>query len=98
MTMHIAAAALTLDIPENHSLKGKRAALQPLLRRLRQRYNVSVAEVGDLDRWSSSVIGVCAVGNDAAYVNSVISKAVAFVEQWNGEAALADYSLELITL
>ena len=49
--MVIGIMRLTLFLPENHSLKGKRQVSRSLVQRIRNRFNVAVSEVADQDRW-----------------------------------------------
>src|SRR3954454_7459713 len=65
---------LTLYVPGAASLKDKRQVLRKVVDRLRARFNVSVAEVGDNDVWQRAVIGICAVANDHSFVNEVLDK------------------------
>jgi uncharacterized protein len=65
---------LTLYIPGASSLKDKRQVLRKVVDRLRARFNVSVAEVGDNDIWQRAVVGICAVANDHSFVNEVLDK------------------------
>ncbi|NRD78881.1 DUF503 family protein [Bacillus sp. BRMEA1] len=48
-------------IYDAHSLKDKRAVLQRILTRLKQKYNVSAAEVGFQDTWQRTKIAIAAV-------------------------------------
>ena len=72
--MVVGVLRLTLYIPGAASLKDKRQVLRKVVDRLRARFNVSAAEVGDHDVWQSAVVGVCAVANDRAFVNEVLDK------------------------
>ncbi len=65
---------LTLYIHGASSLKDKRQVLRKVVDRLRSRFNVSVAEVGDNDVWQRAVVGICAVANDKSFVNEVLDK------------------------
>src|SRR4051812_39411420 len=65
---------LTLYVPGAASLKDKRQVLRKVIDRLRARFNVSVAEVGDNDVWQRAVVGICAVSNDHSFVNEVLDK------------------------
>jgi uncharacterized protein YlxP (DUF503 family) len=65
---------LTFYIPGASSLKEKRQVLRKVVDRLRARFNVSVAEVGDNDVWQRAVVGICAVANDHSFVNEVLDK------------------------
>jgi uncharacterized protein YlxP (DUF503 family) len=67
---------LTLYIHGARSLKDKRQVLRKVVDRVRARYNVAVAEVGEQDIWQTAVVGVCAVANDHSFVNEVLDKIV----------------------
>ena len=91
--MTIGLLNLRLRIPENHSLKGKRQVLLSLKTRIRQRFNVSVAEVGEQDKWQVASLAVCAVGTDQAGVNRQLSL-VADLAREEAEAELIDEHME----
>jgi uncharacterized protein YlxP (DUF503 family) len=65
---------LTLYVPGASSLKDKRQVLRKVIDRLRARFNVSVAEVGDNDIWQRAVVGIAAISNDHSFVNEVLDK------------------------
>jgi len=65
---------LTLYIHGAGSLKDKRQVVRKVTDRLRSRFNVSVAEVGENDIWQKAVIGIAAVANDRSFVNEVLDK------------------------
>jgi len=93
--MRVGIIQLELSIPWAMSLKDKRRAIKGLIERLRRRFNVSVAEVGDNDFWRSAVIGAAAVGNDVKFLQSVCQKVVNYVEEWT-ETTLEDFTVEII--
>jgi len=78
--MVVGVARLTLVIHDSRSLKDKRQVLKSLIEKVKNRFNVSVAETGALDLWQRAEVGIVAVGNDKAFVNSVLDKALDFVE------------------
>ena len=67
-----------------------------LVQQLRGRFNVSVAEVADLDRWQTLAIGVTCVSNDSRHANEMLSKIVNFVEDHNGGAVLYQHHIEIL--
>ncbi len=87
---------ITLVIHDNHSLKGKRKVLKSLIDKVKNRFNVSIAEVGSNDAWQRAEIGLSAVGNDRVFINSVMDKAVNFIEGLE-IAEVTDYHIELIS-
>lgn len=81
--MVIGVCKLDLRIPENHSLKEKRHVLRKLIDRVKTRFNVAIAEVGDNDLWQRAQMGFCTVGNDRRHINSSLDKVINFIEQMN---------------
>lgn len=79
-TLVVGVLKLTLYLPENHSLKGKRGVIKKIKARVANTFNVSVAEVDANDLWQRAVIGVAMVGADAAYVDGALQQIVRFVD------------------
>ncbi|MCK9377597.1 MAG: DUF503 domain-containing protein [Syntrophobacterales bacterium] len=78
--MIIAAARLTLIIPENDSLKGKRKVVKSLIEKVRHKFDAAVAEVGDNDLWQKARIGIALVGNDSQLLESRLQQIMKFIE------------------
>ncbi|MBI3911867.1 MAG: DUF503 domain-containing protein [Armatimonadetes bacterium] len=78
--MVVGICTVELIIPESNSLKDKRQVLKSLLTGIRQRFNVSVAEVGEQDTWRRAVLGIACISNDQAFTNQVLSKATDWIE------------------
>jgi len=74
--MIVGVCTVELFIPEGHSLKGKRQVLQSLKSRLREKFNLSVAEVGEQDLWQKSILGLACVANESSHVNQVLEQAL----------------------
>lgn len=68
---------LTLEIcvEHSHSLKDKRQVVKSLKDRLRDRFNVAVAEIDHLDSWQLSTISVVTVGSDRVFAEKVLQAA-----------------------
>jgi uncharacterized protein YlxP (DUF503 family) len=79
--MFVGFARLALAIPDARSLKDKRHVLHKVIDRVRARFNVAVAEVGENDRWQRASVGFSAVGNESAFVREVLDKVIHFVEE-----------------
>ena len=87
--MSVALCNLTLRLPENSSLKGKRMVVKSIQQRLHNRFNVSVAEVEHNDKWQLAGIAIVAVSNNDAHANEVVAKAVEYIE--GAAAGRGDY-------
>jgi uncharacterized protein YlxP (DUF503 family) len=93
--MVIAVCTIYLTIPANHSLKGKRQVLESLMARVRNDFNVSIAEVDQQDAWQSATLGVACVSSDPAYAHGLLSKVVQAISSYRLDAEITDYSIEL---
>jgi uncharacterized protein len=71
---------ITLVIPGNDSLKGKRRVVKGLMERVRHKFEAAVAEVGDNDLWQKAKIGVALVGNDSQLLNTRLQQIMTFME------------------
>ncbi len=96
--MVVGTLRFVLQIPGAASLKGTRPVLRRVIDRIRARYNVAVAEVGDNDLWQKATVGVAAVGNDRAFVNEVLDKVLRSVEEGGSEGFVISHELEILTL
>lgn len=95
--MHIGVCRLMIHLPESGSLKDKRQVSRSLTDRIRDRFNVAVAEVDHNDLWQRLTLGVCCISNESAHANEVLSRVVAYVEESRRDLELLDYSTEIIS-
>ncbi len=72
--MIVGLLTLDLHIPEANSLKTKRMAIKSLIDRIKNKFNVSVAEVDAQNLWQRSVIGISMVANETVIINKVFEK------------------------
>jgi len=66
--------------------------------RVRNKFNVSIAEVDDHDLWQLATLGVCCVSNNRRYTNEVLSKVVDFVANSRFEIEMLDYEIEILAV
>ena len=78
--MVVGILSLELMLAENHDLKGKRQVLKSVKDRVRRRFNVSIAEVDDLDLWQSATLGVACVSKDRSQVERTLAHVASFVK------------------
>ena len=91
--MVVGVLKLSLVIPENHSLKGKRGVLKRIEARVSNQFNISVTECGDQDLWHSAILGFGVVGSSQPVVQATLQKVVDFVDDM-GLAELGDSQVE----
>jgi len=95
--LHVGVCRLMAHLPESSNLKDKRQVSRSLTTRIRNQFNVSVAEVDDNDLWQRLTLGICCVSNDAAHANEMLSRVVSFVEAFRGDLVVLDYETEIIS-
>jgi uncharacterized protein len=76
----IGLCTIELFIADSQSLKDKRQVLLSLKDRLRQKFNLSIAEVEAQDIWQKAVLALACVANDGRHVNQVLDQALNLVK------------------
>ena len=95
--MPIGILKLTIYLPGAHSLKDKRHHIRPLVNQLRSKFNLSVAEVGELDHWQTSYLLIAAVSNDAVHVEQTLSAVTQMAEGALHDGYITKQDWEIIT-
>jgi len=94
--MNVGVCTVKLRLPENLSLKGKRRVLKSITAQVRNKFNVSVAEVDDHDLWQLATLGICCVTNDSRHTNEVLSKIADFIIGSRFAVEILDYEIEIL--
>ena len=95
--MHVSMCQIELRLPENHSLKGKRQVIKSITTRLRNRFNVSVAEVDNQGLWQIATLGIACVSNHRRHTDEILSNAVKFIAQNYPDVELLRSEIETLT-
>ncbi len=93
--MIVGLLTLDLHIPEANSLKTKRMAIKSLIARIKNKFNVSVAEVDAQNLWQRSVIGISMVANETVIINKVFEKIRTLVDDTHS-VELIDSTMEML--
>jgi len=78
--MVIGYGIVQLRIPESGSLKEKRSVLNKILKRVQNEFNISIAQVGDLDDHRFAQIGFALTGNESRYINGKVDHLLRFID------------------
>jgi uncharacterized protein len=98
MAMHVGTARVALHLAGNSSLKGKRMVVKSVVQRIRNRFNVAVAEVDTQDAWQLATLGIVCVSDDPRHCNEMLSKIIDFVESERLDAEVGEVDVELIAI
>lgn len=93
--MIIGSVELKIHVPFVHSLKEKRMIIKSLIKRIQNRFNVSISEVGENDNHRIIVLGFVTVSTSTKHVNSVIDTVLNFIEQ-NTEGEIIEVVREML--
>ena len=93
--MVIGVLTLELELPGAFSLKEKRMVLNRIRDRVRQKFNVAIAEVDENEVWNRAVLGVVTISNEQAFANKVLSQTVNLVEEIR-DCRVEDITMEFI--
>ena len=95
--MHVGICRMTLHLPASSSLKEKRQVARSLTDRVRNRFNVAVAEVEDTDLRQRLTLGICCVSNDRGHADSILSNLLDFIEESRLDLELLEVQSEIIS-
>lgn len=93
--MVVGICQLTFHLPGIRSLKGKRQIVRKLCERLRNRFQISVSEVGAQDRYQEARIGIALVSNEARVLHSLLDNILEAITQMQ-LAPLVDRQFEIL--
>ena len=79
--MYVGCCSIKFFLHGNHSLKGKRRIVRILKDRLKNKFNISVAEIGNQDILQSLHMGIVAVNSDPKYLEGQMNKVVDAIEK-----------------
>ena len=71
--------------------------MKRILERVKNRFNVSIAEVDDNDLWQRAKIGFSVVGNDRKFINASLDKIHNFIESLH-VAEVINSQIEILNL
>ena len=94
--MTVGACRVTLRMPENDSLKGKRQLVKSIISRVHNKYNVSIAEIDDNESWQILSLGISCVSNSVRHADEMLTNVVKFIAGSRLDAELLDYEIELL--
>lgn len=93
--MIVGVLTVELFLGEANSLKEKRRVLKSVIERIKNRFNVSVAEVAGQDTWQRSTLGISFISCEQEHVHQVFAAVVRFIEA-QGTVLITDYQTELL--
>lgn len=91
--MNVLIMEITLRASWVNSLKEKRMIVKSIIQKLKNKFNISVAEIGEQDVHKTIVIGIAAICGSSAQADSTMEHIITFVES-NTDAEIIDIKVE----
>ena len=95
--MRVGCCAIRFVLHGNRSLKGKRRIIRTIKDRVRNKFNISVAEVGNQEDWQILQLGIAAIGNNELNLDDLLNRVVNFIDAM-GLAEMIYHEIKLINL
>jgi len=95
--MIIGVTQIMLHLPDSQSLKDKRQIIKSVVARVRNRFEVSIAEVEDQDLWQVAVLGVSCVSNSKQHAEEILSHVRRYIEETRPDCIASNVETEFIT-
>jgi uncharacterized protein YlxP (DUF503 family) len=92
--MIVGSLRVRLILRQSGSLKDKRQVVRSIKDRLRNAFNVSIAEVDGLDQKQLAVLGIAVVSNQSRHARSILDQIVDALRT-HPSAELLDYEIDV---
>jgi len=87
---------ITLHLPGCHSLKEKRQVIKSVIARVRQQFEVAIAEVDEQDRWQIAKLGVSCVSNSSQHTDEILGRVLRYIEETRPDIEVTNSEKEII--
>jgi uncharacterized protein YlxP (DUF503 family) len=94
--MKVGVSQITLHLPGCHSLKEKRQVIKSVMARVRQQFEVAIAEVDEQDRWQIAKLGVSCVSNSSQHIDETMGRVRRYIEETRPDILVTDVEVEII--
>lgn len=82
--MLVGVCSIELFLPNSGSLKEKRVVLNSIKKRIRNKFNVSISEVDNTEKWQRVSLGLAVVTNDRRFIDMTVSEVLKLISIEDG--------------
>lgn len=94
--MVIGLCEITLHLPQCHSLKEKRQVIKSVMARVRNQFEVAIAEVDEQDRWQIAKLGVSCVSNNSQHASEILEHVRNYIEETRPDLNITNIETEIM--
>ena len=95
--VHVGVCRVSVRIPGVQSLKGKRGVIGSMCARVRNKFNVSIAEIDGHDSWQAATLGVTSVSNDPVGAEKMLAAVLDFLERGRDGIEIVECEQEVMS-
>lgn len=92
--MLVGVCELELFIHSSNSLKEKRFVVKSIKDQVMRKFNVSISEVGHLDKWQLAGLGIATVSNEQRLIQQTFDEIIKLIEL-KGDAEIVAQSIRI---
>ncbi|MCS6802093.1 MAG: DUF503 domain-containing protein [Chloroflexota bacterium] len=96
--MIVGAAIVRLRLPAARSLKEKRQVVKSVVDRVKGRFNVSAAEVGEQEAWQLAEIGIACAASHQGHAEDILRTVVGYIEESRLDVEVLDVVSDVLTI
>lgn len=78
--MYVGVLIIEIMIYSSSSLKEKRLVIKSIKDRLKNKFNVAVAEIGYQDKWQRSQLGIATISNQHSHLEQSLQKIFQYLD------------------
>jgi uncharacterized protein YlxP (DUF503 family) len=94
--MIVGVSQITLHLPACHSLKDKRQIIKSVIARVRNQFEVAIAEIDEHDRWQIARLGISCVSNSSQHADEILSHVRRYIEETRPDVVVTNTDTEII--
>jgi uncharacterized protein len=94
--MIVGVSQITLHLPGCRSLKDKRQVIKSIMARVRQQFEVAIAEVDEQDLWQLAKLGVSCVSNSSQHIDEILGRVRRYIEETRPDIIVTSVEIEII--
>jgi uncharacterized protein YlxP (DUF503 family) len=94
--MNTGICKIKLHLPDSQSLKDKRRIVKSITGKLRNLYNISIAEVEDHDLWQIATLGISCTSNYSQHVDEMLTKVIDYIADNYPNTEIVDHEIEIL--
>lgn len=87
---------LELELTDNDSLKTKRAVLTSLTKRMRNTFNIAIAEIDEVDNPQTAILAFTTVSNSSRHIDQMMTTVLNWIDEHGDDVLVVNETVEVL--